>query len=124
KSASLEELQALNSQIRNRQKLIKNIGPQINLLDNEINKNERQIASLREGLEKLQEGYAAMSSFAFRNKDAYSKLMFIFAAEDFQPAFRRIRYLQDISEYRRKQAVYIQETQAALNREIEKLKNN
>src|SRR5690606_7484238 len=124
KSASLEELQALNSQIRNRQKLINNISSQINVLDNEINQNERQIASLREKLEELQEEYAAMISFAFRNKNAYSKLMFIFAAEDFQQAFRRIRYLQDISEYRRKQAVYIQETQAALNREIEKLKNN
>ncbi|WP_158640476.1 murein hydrolase activator EnvC family protein [Anseongella ginsenosidimutans] len=124
KSASLEELQALNSQIRNRQKLINNVNSQINVLDNEIYGNQRQIASLREKLEKLQEEYASMVSFAFRNKNSYSKLMFIFAAKDFQQAFRRIRYLQDIGEYRRKQAGYIKETQAALNAEIEKLKNN
>src|SRR3546814_5393950 len=65
-----------------------------------------------------------MVIFAFRNKKSYSKLMFIFAAKDFQQAFRRMRYLQDIGEYRRKQAGYIRETQAALNAEIEKLKTN
>ena len=54
KTASLEELQALNSQIRNRQKLINNISSQINVLDNEIDENQRQITSLREKLEKLQ----------------------------------------------------------------------
>lgn len=124
KSASLEELQALNSQIRSRQKLINNISSQINVLDNEIYGNQRQIRSLREKLEELQKEYASMITFAFRNKNAYSKLMFIFAATDFQQAVRRIRYLQDIGEYRRKQAGYIKETQAALNAEIEKLKNN
>lgn len=124
KTSSLAELQALNSQIRNRQKLINNISSQIDVLDREIRGNERQIASLREKLEELQEQYASMISFAFRNKDSYSKLMFIFAATDFQQAFRRIRYLKDIGEYRRKQAGYIKETQAALNAEIEKLENN
>lgn len=124
KSASLEELQALNTQIRSRQKLINNINSQINVLDNDIYENERQIRSLREKLEELQKEYASMISFAFRNKNSYSKLMFIFASSDFQQAFRRIRYLQDIGEYRRKQASYIKETQAALNAELEKLRNN
>ncbi|HEY9561951.1 MAG TPA: peptidoglycan DD-metalloendopeptidase family protein [Anseongella sp.] len=124
RSASLEELQAMNSQIRSRQKLINNINSQINVLDNEIYGNQRQIRSLREKLEELQAEYASMVIFAFRNKNSYSKLMFIFAAKDFQQAFRRMRYLQDIGEYRRKQAGYIRETQAALNAEIEKLKTN
>src|SRR3546814_5036009 len=65
-----------------------------------------------------------MVRFSFRNKNSYSKLIFIFAAKDFQQACRRMRYLQDIGEYRRKQAGYIRETQAALNAEIEKLKTN
>src|SRR3546814_15157389 len=101
----------MNSQIRSRQKLINNINSQINVLDNEIYGNQRQIRSLREKLEELQAEYASMVIFAFRNKNSYSKLMFIFAAKDFQQAFRRMRYLQDIGEYSLKQAGYIRETQ-------------
>src|SRR3546814_10525942 len=107
----------MNSQIRSRQKLINNINSQINVLDNEIYGNQRQIRSLREKLEELQAEYASMVIFAFRNQNSYSKLMFIFAAKDFQQAFRRMRYLQDIGEYRRKQAGYIREMQAALKAE-------
>src|SRR3546814_245167 len=82
RSASLEELQAMNSQIRSRQKLINNINSQINVLDNEIYGNQRQIRSLREKLEELQAEYASMVIFAFRNKNSYSKLMFIFRSEE------------------------------------------
>lgn len=123
-SSSEKELRALNSQIAARQKLIDNINSQVRVLDNEMAANRRQINRLKEKLEELKKEYAGMVKFAFRNKDAYSKLMFIFAASDFQQAFRRVRYLRDISEYRRKQARYIQQTQEALNKEQETLRRN
>src|SRR5690606_4810850 len=62
--------------------------------------------------------------FAFRNQSAYSKLMFIFAAKDFNQAYKRLKYLQQFGEYRQKQAKYIQETQAELKAKIALLDRN
>ncbi|RYG07174.1 MAG: peptidase M23, partial [Chitinophagaceae bacterium] len=62
--------------------------------------------------------YAGMIRFAQRNRNSYDKMMFIFAARDFNQAYKRIKYLQQFSQYRKKQAGYIENTQQDLNGKI------
>src|SRR5690606_9464438 len=62
--------------------------------------------------------------FAQTNQGAYSKLMYVFAAEDFNQAYKRLKYLQQFSEYRVKQAKYIEETQEALKNKVATLNKN
>src|SRR6185437_2789525 len=52
---------------------------------------------------------------------SYNKLMFIFAAQDFNQAYKRLKYLQQIGAYRERQARYIQETQTELHVKINEL---
>src|SRR2546428_7307958 len=111
KNTSLKELKALASQIQTREKLIGNINSQLRVLDGEIGQKNRNISSLQSQLEQLKKEYAAMVLFAFRNQNAYNKLMFIFAAKDFNLAYKRMKYLQQFGTYRRKQALYIETTQ-------------
>jgi septal ring factor EnvC (AmiA/AmiB activator) len=79
---------------------------------------------LQSQLNKLKKEYAAMVLFAFRNQSSYSKLMFIFAAENFNQSYKRLKYLQQFSEYRKKQASYIEGTQKELNVRIVELDRN
>jgi septal ring factor EnvC (AmiA/AmiB activator) len=65
-----------------------------------------------------------MVLFAFRNQSSYSKLMFVFASSDFNQAYKRLKYLQQFSTYRKKQAKYIQGTQKDLNVKIVELDHN
>jgi septal ring factor EnvC (AmiA/AmiB activator) len=65
-----------------------------------------------------------MVLFAFRNQSSYSKLMFIFASDNFNQAYKRLKYLQQFSEYRQKQAQYIEGTQKELNVKITELDRN
>jgi septal ring factor EnvC (AmiA/AmiB activator) len=62
-----------------------------------------------------------MILFAYRNQSAYNKLMFIFAAKDFNQAYKRLKYLQQFAEYRQRQANYIQGTQKDLHVKIQEL---
>jgi septal ring factor EnvC (AmiA/AmiB activator) len=87
-------------------------------LDNEIHQNTNTIRSLKSQLEELKEDYAGMVRFAQRNRNAYDKMMFIFASKDFNQAYKRIKYLQQFGQYRKKQANYIQSTQQTLNNKI------
>ena len=65
-----------------------------------------------------------MVLFAFRNQSSYGKLMFVFASENFNQAYKRLKYLQQFGDYRKKQAKYIQETQKDLGIKIVELDQN
>ncbi|WP_207426515.1 murein hydrolase activator EnvC [Pedobacter sp. SYSU D00535] len=114
KKLSLKQINALNAQIRLREEKINTINSEIRLLDNEISENTNTVRSLQSQLNKLKKEYAAMVLFAFRNQSAYSKLMFIFASQDFNQAYKRLKYLQQFGDYRKKQAKYIEETSKEL----------
>lgn len=124
KNLSLKEIRALNAQIRLREQKISVINSEVKLLDNQISDNTNTVRSLQSQLNKLKKEYAAMVLFAFRNQSSYSKLMFIFAAQNFNQAYKRLKYLQQFSEYRKKQAKYIEGTQQELNVRIGELDRN
>lgn len=124
KNLSLKEVRALNAQIRLREKKIGIINSEVKLLDNQISDNTNTVRSLQTQLVKLKKEYAAMVLFAFRNQSSYSKLMFIFAAQNFNQAYKRLKYLQQFGEYRKKQAQYIEGTQKELNKKISELDRN
>ena len=124
KNLSLKEVRALNAQIRLREKKIGIINSEVKLLDNQSSDNSNTVRSLQSQLVKLKMEYAAMVLFAFRNQSSYSKLMFIFASQDFNQAYKRLKYLQQFGDYRKKQAQYIEGTQKELNVKISELDRN
>nr|MBC7611803.1 peptidoglycan DD-metalloendopeptidase family protein [Pseudopedobacter sp.] len=124
KKVTLKQLNALRAQIRLRQSKINTINSEIRLLDGQINENVNQVRSLQSQLKQLKDDYAAMIRFAQKNQGSYSKLMYIFAAKDFNQAYKRMKYLQQFGEYRQKQARYIEGTQTSLKNKITQLSKN
>lgn len=124
KRLSLKQINVLNTQIRLREEKIKTINSEVKLLNNQISENTNTVHSLQSQLTKLKKEYAGMVLFAFRNQSAYGKLMFIFASENFNQAYKRLKYLQQFGDYRKKQAKYIQETQKELGIKIVELDQN
>lgn len=121
KKRSLTELVALNKKISQREELIANINSQIGLLDQQIKENNESINHLQNDLTKLKAEYAKMIYYAYKNQDAYSRLVFIFASKDFEQAYMRLKYLQQYSEYRHKQAELIIGTKKSLNEKVQDL---
>ncbi|HCN83058.1 MAG TPA: peptidase M23, partial [Sphingobacteriaceae bacterium] len=124
KRLSQKQINELNTKIRLRQQKINTVNSEIKLLDNQISDNTNTIRSLQSQLNKLKKEYAGMVLFAFRNQSAHSKLMFVFASTDFNQAYKRLKYLQQFSEYRKKQARYIEGTQKDLGVKIVELDHN
>lgn len=124
KRLSLKQINVLNTQIRLREEKINTINSEVKLLNNQISESTNTVRSLQAQLDKLKKEYAGMILFAFRNQSAYGKLMFIFASENFNQAYKRLKYLQQFGDYRKKQAKYIQETQKELGMKIVELDQN
>ena len=114
KKLTLQQINAINAQIRLRQDKIGTINSEIKNLDGQISQNTNTVHTLQGQLGDLKKEYAAMIRFAQRNRNSYDKMMFIFAARDFNQAYKRIKYLQQFSQYRKKQAGYIENTQQEL----------
>src|SRR6201996_5670527 len=121
KRSSLKQLSLLKAQINLREQKISNINSQVRLLDNQISESNNTVHSLQNQLDQLRKQYAAMILFAYRNKSSYNKLMFIFAAKDFNQSYKRLKYMQQFAEYRQRQAKYIEGTENDLHVKIGEL---
>lgn len=121
KKLSLNQLVTLNKKISVREQLIQTIQAEIRLAEKQIKENKEVITSLENDLQKLKEEYARMIYYAYKNQDAYSRIMFVFSAQDFSQAYRRLKYMQQYSYYRQKQAEMIKKTQELLNKKITEL---
>ncbi len=121
KKISMNQVAILNKKISVREELIGTIKYEIHLINKQINENQTSINNLNSTLDKLKKDYAAMVYFDYRNSDAYSKLMFLFAADSFNQAYQQYKYTQQIAEYRRKKAVEITSTQTEIAQKIVEL---
>jgi septal ring factor EnvC (AmiA/AmiB activator) len=123
KKSSIGTLLSINVKLKKRQELIQMINQEIALIDKDISKNQQQVSQLKASLEKLKREYARMIVFAQRNQDEYTALMFIFSADNFNQAYARMKYIQQYSEYRRRQAIEIINTQTQLLGKLNELKS-
>lgn len=103
------EVEDLQVKLNVREELIKVTNAQVNLLTRKINLNQRNISSQRKELEELKADYAKMIQYSYASKSLQNRLMFLFSSESFLQAYKRIQYLKQYTQYRRKQGVAIGE---------------
>jgi len=101
------EVEDLQVKLSVREELIKVTNAQVNLLTRKI--NERNISDQRKELEALKEDYAKMIQNSYASKSLQNRLMFLFSSENFLQAYKRIQYLKQYTQYRRKQGLAIAE---------------
>lgn len=119
KEVTLNQVNLLDKKIQNRQKLINACNEQIKLLDESINQGENNIKKLNGELGKLRGEYSKMVVFAYKNRNHYDQLEFLFASEDFNQAFQRLRYIQQFTDARKTKMNQISSTQKKVSDEVE-----
>ncbi len=113
----LGQVEDLNQQIRSTENLIKVTNQQANLLNREINTNTNKISQLRKELEKLKDDYARMIRKSYKSKSQQSRIMFLLSSKSFLQAYKRLQYMKQYTNYRKKQGEEIK----AHTRELQQL---
>ncbi len=103
KGTILDQLEVLDQKINVRQQLIRVTNQQSNLLSRQINANIRNITKLREDLDVLKTEYAAMIQKSYQNRSQQNRLMFLLSSETFFQALKRMEYMKQYTQYRKKQ---------------------
>lgn len=120
---TLAELGIINQQIAHRNELISTFDRQIDNLNRLISDNESVILALEEDLKRLKDQYAQMIVSAYKNRNKYNSMMFVFSSDNFHEAYMRMKYMQRIVDYRKKQVELIQITKESLGKKQTKLKD-
>lgn len=123
KKVTINQLVILKRQISSREKLIQNIQDEVKTVDEQINLNNEIVKDLKGDLEKLKEEYANMIYYAYKNRNSYDRLMFIFSSRDFNQAYKRLKYFQQYTAYRTTQAELIEQTRVEIDSTINDLKD-
>lgn len=118
---NLVKWKLINDKLNLQNRLIDNISKDINLLDNNITSNQREINRYSKLLDTLKEEYAKSMVYAYKNRNSYSFLSFIFSSANFNDAIKRIAYLKYYRDYRKKQGENILRTQALRKQKINEL---
>lgn len=122
KQSTLVELNILSQQVSYRQMLLNNMTNQLNQLEQDIQDNTQNISTLEEDIERLIKQYEKMLFYAYKNRNSYHKLMFVFSAQTVHQAYRRMKYVQHYKDYVRRQIAMIRDSQKELKEKIELLK--
>lgn len=121
KANSLNEVVILNKKIGKREELISTISSEVGLVESQMAQAQDSISLLEKDLKALKDEYAKMIYYAYKNKNLYDRLIFIFASEDFNQAYQRLKYFQQYNEYRKQQALLIQIKEKRLEIKMEDL---
>jgi len=114
KSANLNQLVLINKKISKREELISAIEQEVGSIDDQVNHLNDTINRLTLTLSSLKDEYARIVYSTYRNRSAYNRLMFIFSSHNFNQAYKRLKYLQQYTEYRKSQVTSILDTKQML----------
>ena len=124
KEVTLNQVSLMDKKIKDRQKLINAYNEQIKELDKSIKKGENNIKKLNGELNTLHNEYSKMVVFAYRNRDRYNQLEYLFSSEDFNQAYQRRRYIQQFAEARKTKMNQIVSTKNKVSGEVDAFRKN
>ncbi|MEO8823310.1 MAG: peptidoglycan DD-metalloendopeptidase family protein [Ginsengibacter sp.] len=115
------QLSLINKKLNLQDNVIHNISGEIGKLSDNIYLSQLEINKIKRILDTLKVEYAKSMVYAYKNRSNYDFLNFIFSANNFNDAIKRIAYLKSYRNYREMQAENILKTQVLLEDKIDRL---
>lgn len=121
--ASLNSLQLINNNIKQRNTIISNLNSEIKLYQEFIQNNTLAVELLSSDLENMKVEYARLIRMAYLRRNVGNPLLFLLSAENFNQAYRRLLYMRRYTSFRNSQATTMKTLQFLLNEKAENLEN-
>ena len=116
-----DDIEDLQLKISVRDKLININNSQLNNLTNIIKNQNDRIDDLEVNLKNLKNEYEKIIYNSYKKRSTQMKLMFLFASENINQAFKRFQYFKQYSKYRKKQADRIVQVQQEIEDNVDSL---
>ena len=104
KAVAFSDIENLNIKIQRKEELVNLTFQEINLLSLEIKKTNSSLDSLKNELAQVKDAYKKMILKSYKTKSGKSKIMFLLSSKSFFQAYKRVQYMKQYAQFRRKQA--------------------
>ncbi|MCX6330672.1 MAG: hypothetical protein NTZ85_14315, partial [Bacteroidia bacterium] len=109
KSASMNALKILGNKLNLREVVIKGMGVEIELLNERIELNRVAIEMMESDLVLLKNDYSRNIVNSYKADKINPEIIYILSAKDFNQGYKRLKYLQQVTKYRRNESQLIGE---------------
>lgn len=116
---SINQLGLIKRKLDLQNRVLNTISKEIKFINDDLYLSNIEIYRLQKQLDTLKEQYAKSIVYTYKNRGTFNFLNFIFSANGFADALKRIAYLRSYRNYREQQVASIMETQ----KKIEQRKN-
>lgn len=124
---STVQVRNINKKINIRRNIIRNINQEIKLINTDITDKQTLLSNLKKDVDALKVEYAKIIIQSYKSRSSNDKLMYLLSSENFNQARKRLKYIDQYSDYRKDQVNKIKENQTKVAIIIENLlveKNN
>lgn len=124
KSVSIEKLNILRQKIVQSKRVLASLDNEVKYLQVRISDNEKRIAELQAEKNSMLDLYSKLVYNTWKKRNKTNKLMFICSSADFNQAYSRFKYFQQIQEYSKRQLKLIEQVNDSLdlkNQDLKKL---
>lgn len=124
KSESISALKILGNKVNLRESVIKGMGSEIDLLNGRIELNSMAINMMENDLVILKNDYSRAIINSYKSKKINPEIVYILSAKDFNQGYLRLKYLQQVTKFRRNESEIIAELKAEIERTKSRLEND
>ncbi len=114
-SVSVEKLKIIQEKIAQSKSLINSLQQEVSYLEKQIDRNEVRISELSLNRGSMLNMYGKLVYGLWKKRNKAYRLMFIFASSDFNQAYNRYKYFEQIQSYSKRQLALIEQTNDSLN---------
>ena len=124
KTESMSAIKIIGKKLDLRESVIRVMGKEISLLSERIELNALAIEIMGKDMVELKNDYAKAVINSYRSQKGNPELVYILSAKDFNQGYKRLKYLQQITKFRRRESEIILELKEQIETSKEKLQND
>ena len=124
KAESMNEIKIIGNKLNLRESVIRGMREEINLLSERIDLNTVAINMMESDLVGLKNDYARAILNSYKAKKENPELVYILSAKDFNQGYKRLKYLQQVTKFRRRESEIIMELKDQVQTTKDRLQND
>ncbi len=109
KKESVQALRIIGNKVNLRESVIKGMNDEISLINERIEINKLALEMMENDLNILKEDYSRSILNSYKAKKVNPDMVYILSSSDFNQGYKRLKYLQQITKYRRNESEIIRE---------------
>lgn len=124
KKENLNSVRVLANKLSLRESVIRGMNEEIELLNERILLNRLGIEMMEDDLEMIRQNYSMAIVNAYKAKKLNPDIVYILSARDFNQGYKRIKYMQQVSRFRRSEAELINRLVEVIDESKKKLEDD